>query len=73
MIYTYMYYITYIQALLQLRESLQLKFEVVHSDGGVPFVFRLPNGEKLMHKFGVFCSCKVWRLFGCTFDLTVAV
>ena len=35
------------------RKSLQYKFESELSDGGVPLVFRLPNGVKLTHKFDV--------------------
>ena len=48
-----------LQALQQLRESLKPKFESVHTDGGMPIVFELPNGEKLTYNSDMSCSTKV--------------
>ncbi|CAI8029824.1 hypothetical protein GBAR_LOCUS16928 [Geodia barretti] len=47
------------EALQQLRESLKPKFESVDTDGGMPIVFELPNGEKLTYNTDIMsCSTK---------------
>ncbi|CAI8029823.1 hypothetical protein GBAR_LOCUS16928 [Geodia barretti] len=48
------------EALQQLRESLKPKFESVDTDGGMPIVFELPNGEKLTYNTDIMsCSTKM--------------
>ena len=54
------------QTIIQLRESLWANFNSVQS-GGISIVFKLPNGEKLTHKFGITSPSKVRNMIS-TFD-----